>query len=123
MIQIFLLTSCCFSPTQPSISTQTITTITHPQTVDLTYRISGTAKNVMATYSNGNGGNIQQVIKNNQSIYFPNIPNGQTLAIVASSNDGSGTLKVDIIIDGTVWKTGSTSGSYGSVSLGGYLYK
>jgi len=94
-----------------------------PKTLSVTYRISGTAKNVAVTYNNGTGGIIQQVIRNNQSIYIQNVPNGSFLSISAFSWEGVGIVKVDIIVNGKIWKTATARGSYGSVSLSGNYFK
>lgn len=129
-ILIFILASCCFAPAKQTITNPTIekaptiTTTTFTKTIDVIYRISGTAKDILVTYTNDGGGTTQQTINNNQSIHFTNFPYGTYISIVAMTSYGEkGTLTVDIIVDGTIWKTGSASGSFASISLGGYYVK
>jgi hypothetical protein len=81
----------------------------------ITYQVVGTARSASITYENMQGGTEQGDYKlpiKKEWTYTGSVPAGQFLYISAQNDSESGTVTCQILVDGTVWKTSTSSGAY-----------
>jgi len=120
-LALFLLVGC--APTSPTLSPEIQELmerkLQETLEVEATYRVSGTAKSASLTYETPTGTEQRTV----------NLPWSKTykfskgdFAYISAQNQGEvGTVKVEIKVDGTVWKHAESSGAYVIASCSGAL--
>jgi hypothetical protein len=103
-------------PTVGGDSTDTSTPISYPTVV---YEITGTAKYVDVTLNNSTGGTEQYTNVPIPKRYTYNSFPDYFLYISAQNTGESGTVTVSIYVNGTLFKTSTSSGAYVIASASG----
>ena len=82
-----------------------------PQSYSVEYKVSGSANSASITYSNAQGGTEQQKINLPWSKSFT-VTSGSFLYISAQNEGDSGSVTCQILVNGSVYKTSTSSGAY-----------
>lgn len=83
--------------------------------ITVVYRVTGSAKSASMTYENMQGGTEQgdYMLPFTKTLRFiGNVPNGTFLYISAQNDGETGTVTCEILVNGTVQKTSTSSGAY-----------
>ncbi len=83
------------------------------------YQVSGTAKSVSVTYFNADGGTEQVESNIPFSITF-SIKNGGAISLLAQNKGDSGSIVCEIYKNDKLWKSATTTASYGICTLAGF---
>ena len=81
----------------------------------VTYRVAGSARTALVTYSNDQGGTEQQTVSLPWS-WPMHVKKGAILQVTAQSQDATGDVTVDIEADGQNRKEARSSGAYAVAS-------
>ena len=81
----------------------------------VTYRVDGSARSALVTYSNDQGGTEQQTVPLPWS-WPMHVKKGAILQVTAQSQDATGDITVDIEADGQNRKEARSSGAYAVAS-------
>jgi len=85
------------------------------QSKPVTYRVAGSARSALVTYSNDQGGTEQQTVPLPWS-WPMHVKKGAILQVTAQSQDSAGDVTVDIDADGQNRKEARSSGAYAVAS-------
>ena len=85
------------------------------QSKPVTYRVTGSARSALVTYSNDQGGTEQQTVPLPWS-WPMHVKKGAVLQVTAQSQDAAGDVTVDIDADGQNRKEARSSGAYAVAS-------
>jgi hypothetical protein len=86
----------------------------------ITYRITGTTGNVDVTLTNASGGTEQRKIKPPYELAFDGV-DGQALYISGQNKWDAGVVACDILVNGKVVQTATSSAAFGIATCSGKL--
>jgi ribosomal protein L7/L12 len=89
---------------------------------DVTYEIGGSTKTAHLTYTNQDGGTEQMDVKTPWKKTI-SVGSGAFVYISAQKSGIEGTVSCTILVDGSPWKTGTSSAEYGIVNCSGSVPK
>lgn len=82
-----------------------------PQSHYIMYKVSGTAYSGSVTYENAQGGTEQQDISIPWTTYLT-VTDGAFLYLSVQNNHETGSVTCEIWVDGSEWKSSTSSGGY-----------
>lgn len=119
MVGVAVMYFMTSSSSDPSSRPRTAASSSVSSTVSVEYRVSGTAGKASVTYSNESGGTEQrQDVTLPWSHFFQK--DGRKFLYLSAQNSGSdGSVSVEILVDGVVFKHSESSGAYVIASASG----
>ena len=108
VLMMFLIVGCATVP--DTSSPDTSSSSNGPWTI--VYKVTGTCGNVSLTYENSSGG-TSQISSATLPWTYTFTASGYTfLYVSAQNNNSSGTVTAEIDVNGSVYKTSTSSGAY-----------